>query len=152
MIVEGFLFRPKDIVFPNCSFYLFGKELSSKGPQSLLELSSLPNLHTGIHTQNDTSFSRVRWSLSPRRGVRQCGRDTSPWRQYVFGTPWPTVPSETPPLSCMCQQKQKPLCQAAIPSTLPSLWSPPSIPRSVQSQEQQVNPNCMLIRALRTSL
>lgn len=54
-----------------------------------------------------------------------------PRRQYRFGTPWSTVPSETPPLSCACQQKQKPLCQAAVPSPPPFLAS--SGPRGSRS-------------------
>lgn len=85
---------------------------------SILSLNSLNYLpHTLIHTHTFTHlfFQRLGRSLSPHSGVRQCGRDTSPRRQYRFGTPWPAVPSETPPLSCTCQQKQKPLCQAAAP-------------------------------------
>lgn len=58
------------------------------------------------------------------------------------------MPSETPPPSCMCQQKHNPPCQAAPPSH----WIPLSIPHSIRSQGQQVSPNCMLIRAARTSL
>ncbi|KAK2888122.1 hypothetical protein Q8A73_019570 [Channa argus] len=55
-------------------------------------------------------------------------QDPSSRRQYMFGTPWPTVPSVTLLLSCMSQQKQKPLCQAAVPSIHPSLHPVPGAP------------------------
>lgn len=75
---------------------------------------SAKGTHTFIHPW-------VGQSLSPHSRVCQRGRDNSPRRQYRFDTPWPAVPSETPRLSCVCQQKQKSLCQAALASVPPSL-------------------------------
>lgn len=124
--------------------------------QEWAELKVLFNVLCWTHSVTYTCrpFPLPGWSWSRHCGVGQHVRDTSPRHQYSFGTPWLTVPSVILAVSCTCQQKQKPLCQAAAipPPPLPpfrcrSLWSPPHIPQSMRSQGQQASPNCMLIRA-----
>lgn len=103
-----------------------------------------------------------------------CRRPSVRDLRHLFRTSiqvWHTLARSALRDPCCCaarvSRKRKPLCQAAIaplsPSPVPhsptttSQYLPfplkPSTPRTspVQSQGWQVNPNCMLIRALRTS-
>lgn len=135
-----------------------------KSPPSLFKLS--PLALAPLHLPHPTSHHAegTGGSLNPRGGVRQRGtRHTSPGRQYGFGTPWPAAaPSETLAAALPVSAENGSHCvrqPSPLPPPPPPPQSPPfplkpstaSSPSLVQPQGRQVNPNCMLIRALRTS-